>query len=492
MKTVCKKLFSLMLVAALLVSAIPAAFAAGVTCPVCGSSNVTAITGTEWNIEGNCTTDGQDVYKCNTTTCTNVGKWFTVKVPAPGEHDFEDVVETAPDCLNDGVIRPTCKECGATANTKTAPATGHNLDNGTITTQPTCVAEGVKTFKCTNGTCNYTETEPVPVSTVHTFGADGKCTVEGCNETDGVARYTVMFNDEYGTNTAKVFKDGETITIGMLPEGSLKDSKKFVGWYNGSSKLEDLLQNGKWHAGMPTTFNAKYIDSNDDGVSKLYVYVRFYVKGVQQGYTQLLLDPITFQDGENMFNWLQNNKGTIGAAIEAKDTEDKYDWYPEYFYDYSGEEILTAQNMKANGDQSVVVKAFSKDATEAKVLLYVHTSKTSTPAAIYEMNGYTAGNTVTLAAVKTELKNKYTVSAGLYDADDWDDLLNGLSPMASNGIAVQHNGTTEIHVLAKAASSNEDSANPKTGDYITIAATTMVLAAGAFVAMVEMKKRKMI
>lgn len=488
MKTVCKKLFSLMLVAALLVSAIPAAFAAEpVKCTYCNSENVTQIPGATSEVKATCTTDGTNVFQCN--TCKG---YFGVTVPASGAHELVETITKAATCLEDGTKDITCaKGCsGAIQRDVVIPATGHKLDNGTITTQPTCVAEGVKTFKCTN--CNYTETEPVPVSTTHTFGADGKCTVEGCNETDGVARYTVMFNDEYGTNTAKVFKDGETITIGMLPEGSLKDSKKFVGWYNGSSKLEDLLQNGKWHAGMPTTFNAKYIDSNDDGVSKLYVYVRFYVKGVQQGYTQLLLDPITFQDGENMFNWLQNNKGTIGAAIEAKDTENKYDWYPEYFYDYSGEEILTAQNMKANGDQSVVVKAFSKDATEAKVLLYVHTSKTSTPAAIYEMNGYTAGNTVTLAAVKTELKNKYTVSAGLYDADDWDDLLNGLSPMASNGIAVQHNGTTEIHVLAKAASSNADSTNPKTGDYITIAATTMVLAAGAFVAMVEMKKRKMI
>jgi len=50
----------------------------------------------------------------------------------------------------------TCSAEGCTANTETQP---HAWDEGRITTQPTCVAEGAKTYTCE--TCGHTKTESV-------------------------------------------------------------------------------------------------------------------------------------------------------------------------------------------------------------------------------------------------------------------------------------------------------------------------------------------
>ena len=84
----------------------------------------------------------------------------------------------------------------------------------------------------------------------------------------------------------------------------------------------------------------------------------------------------------------------------------------------------------------------------------------------------------------------------LYSESDWEDLMDGMNSSGSKTIKVEDNGTTEIHVILKNATaksgSTADSSNPKTGDYITIAAGTMVMSAAAFVTLAELKKRKMI
>lgn len=112
MKTVCKKLLSLMLVAVLLVSAVPMMASA----TDCGHNN--------WD-QG------------------------TVKTPAT--------------CTTTGVMEYKCLEpgCGATKE-EIIPATNHNMDGGTQTKAPTCTEEGVMTYKCTNPNCVETSTSPIP------------------------------------------------------------------------------------------------------------------------------------------------------------------------------------------------------------------------------------------------------------------------------------------------------------------------------------------
>ncbi|MBR6514753.1 MAG: hypothetical protein IKT46_07990, partial [Clostridia bacterium] len=88
-----------------------------------------------------------------------------------------------------------CSRCNAVLTAQqTVPATGHNYDSGVITTQPTCLNAGVKTFTCQNNTA-HTYTEAVSAKG-HTAGSAKQenyvaptCTTEGSY--DMVTRCTV-------------------------------------------------------------------------------------------------------------------------------------------------------------------------------------------------------------------------------------------------------------------------------------------------------------
>ena len=112
MKTVCKKLLSLMLVAVLLVSAVP--------------------------------------MMANATDC--------------GHNDWDGgSIKTPATCTTTGLMEYKCQtaDCGATKE-EIIPATNHNMDGGTQTKAPTCTEEGVMTYKCTNPNCVETSTSPIP------------------------------------------------------------------------------------------------------------------------------------------------------------------------------------------------------------------------------------------------------------------------------------------------------------------------------------------
>lgn len=78
-------------------------------------------------------------------------------------HTFTETVTTEPTCTTDGSKTLKCSVCGY-ETTEVIPATGHNLDEGTITTAPTAGQPGVKTYRCTNPGCNYTYTETIPAT----------------------------------------------------------------------------------------------------------------------------------------------------------------------------------------------------------------------------------------------------------------------------------------------------------------------------------------
>ena len=76
-----------------------------------------------------------------------------------------------------------CKDCGyeIRRTTKTTPKAAHQWNAGTVTTQPTCTAAGVKTYSCAN--CTATKTEPV-AALGHSWGGwtttkQPTCTAEG-------------------------------------------------------------------------------------------------------------------------------------------------------------------------------------------------------------------------------------------------------------------------------------------------------------------------
>ena len=107
-----------------------------------------------------------------------------------GEHQIADdawVVSVEPSCVV-GLRKGLCEACGLVYN-EVIPATGEHLwDDGTVTTAPTCVDEGVKTFNCIM--CNdATKTEPIAATGEHSWDDGVETTAPTC-ETAGVNTYT--------------------------------------------------------------------------------------------------------------------------------------------------------------------------------------------------------------------------------------------------------------------------------------------------------------
>ena len=184
---------------------------AGVKCSVCdatisGIEKIPAMGHTEVvddAVEATCTTPGKTEGK-HCSVCHEI-LVAQEEVPAKGHSWNKGEITTAPTCENAGVKTYTCTVCKATkteaidatghtpvevaeqpatcteaghkagkkcsvcgetlSGMEEIPATGHQWDEGKITTAPTCENAGVKTYTCT--VCNETKTEAI-AATGHT------------------------------------------------------------------------------------------------------------------------------------------------------------------------------------------------------------------------------------------------------------------------------------------------------------------------------------
>ena len=123
-------------------------------------------------LEPTCTEKGEKVY-----TCTVCGETKAEVLAALGHTPGEPVKENAvePTCTEKGsydeVVYCTVCEEELSREKIDVDALGHSWDDGKVTTEPTCTAEGVKTYTCT--VCGETRTE-VLAATGHTPGESVK------------------------------------------------------------------------------------------------------------------------------------------------------------------------------------------------------------------------------------------------------------------------------------------------------------------------------
>ena len=93
---------------------------------------------------------------------------LTLKASWKDNHSLTEVRGSRePTCTEEGYAGDTyCKVCGEVRKTgESIPAKGHSWNEGVITTSPTCLNAGVKTYTCT--VCNATKTEAID-ATGHT------------------------------------------------------------------------------------------------------------------------------------------------------------------------------------------------------------------------------------------------------------------------------------------------------------------------------------
>ena len=100
-------------------------------------------------------------------------------------HDWgEGTVSVQPTCTAQGFKTFECS-CGA-VRTEPIQATGHKWDEGKVTTEPTC-QPGVKTYTCQN--CGETKTESIAATTGHEWVLNEELTVAPTCAKDGVKFY---------------------------------------------------------------------------------------------------------------------------------------------------------------------------------------------------------------------------------------------------------------------------------------------------------------
>mgnify|MGYP005762825105 CR=1 FL=1 len=100
-------------------------------------------------------------------------------------HDWgEGTVTVQPTCTAQGFKTFECS-CGA-VRTEPIQATGHKWDEGKVTTEPTC-QPGVKTYTCQN--CGETKTESIAATTGHEWVLNEELTVAPTCAKDGVKFY---------------------------------------------------------------------------------------------------------------------------------------------------------------------------------------------------------------------------------------------------------------------------------------------------------------
>ena len=110
---------------------------------------------------------------------------------------------------------------------RTVPEHDHTWNEGTVTTEPTCHSEGVKTFKCTFEGCSQTKTENITM-VPHTWDEGTITTQPTCHST-GIKTYTCI--NEGCNKTKEVvieklehkFAEGEFVKIPDLLEGGERE-----------------------------------------------------------------------------------------------------------------------------------------------------------------------------------------------------------------------------------------------------------------------------
>ena len=147
-------------------------------------------------------------------TCTEQG-YTTYTCPEDGESYIDDYVEplghtpaaavreneTAATCTEAGsyeevVYCSVCKEEISRKRVQTE-ALGHEWDEGTLTTAPTCTQEGVRTFHCTR--CSEVKTETA-AATGHIPGPEATCTqAQVCLQCDAVLAEALGHDWDEGT-----------------------------------------------------------------------------------------------------------------------------------------------------------------------------------------------------------------------------------------------------------------------------------------------------
>lgn len=97
----------------------------------------------------------------------------TIRFRGSCEHTYgEGVVTKQPTCGAEGIKTYTCTECGATKEEYLEKVLIHSYDEGVVAEEPSCKEAGIKTYTCTE--CGKNKTEYIPKTGTHQY-TNGTC-----------------------------------------------------------------------------------------------------------------------------------------------------------------------------------------------------------------------------------------------------------------------------------------------------------------------------
>lgn len=396
--------------------------------------------------------------------------------------DFSgDPVVVAPTCIATGTKTYYCKNTdvptadgnACAPKVETLAKIDHVL-SWSVTTQPTLDAPGIETGVCGTPNCTYSETREI--------GRATQAITFRYKEAQGGEVFRV---ENYGRNEIKAIPNGKNV-----PE------YEFVGWYDEAyHKLGDSTHG--WNCGH-TTFYAQYEENpNNDNMSQITVKARIYKNGVDQKYDRVLLPAEYVVDGTRILDYLDAKESEILSAVKSINEEYKWDGY---YYNDDLKTTLTGQE-KVNGAKTILIKVDVNPSNLVRVIVYRHDKVSTAAVPAYPVEGFTAGETVGISDVQTAIKNAtgrtYSIST-IYTDSEWTQLLGGQKVTGDTRKIVPETDTFVLHVVSTSytgsSNSGKPASNPSTGDYTMIETTAavMVLAAAAVVALTQLRKRKMI
>ena len=139
-------------------------------------------------IPSTCTSSGYTLHEC--LICRDYS-YQDEDTPALGHSWGEGTITLQPTCLEDGVRTYTCQNCGETRS-EAVSALDHSWNEGVVTKTPTCSDSGLKTYSCQS--CGATRTEELP-SLEHDWD-EGIVTTQPTCSTTGVKTYTCRNSGE--------------------------------------------------------------------------------------------------------------------------------------------------------------------------------------------------------------------------------------------------------------------------------------------------------
>ena len=527
MKTVCKKLLCLMLVAMLLVSAVPAAFAAeGDHCkitlsPYSGSEDLSANKVTIMVEEGSIITAanvkdwaeqawaalGYEYKSCllgddGTMAMPDTTIPVEVKIVEGGNNNNNDNNDNndnnascehknlvdfpsgasykAATCGEDGVMPMECADCKAYWTTRKIPATNeHNYVNGVCS----CGAKDP----------DYTDNTP------------GDLIVQAMIRVYNGSTYTEYVDFNYGS---KIVLEGaaESKRTKALAESVI--GKQLIDYkWQGASEDADGNVTVNLLATVLETKDDKNVyqlrvmynrgNGNDD-----YKQIDIYEgEGILAAIKNAGIKP-TYKD-HVLVGYLNHHTGTSNSYLTIYDVAKASmandlgvikvyaDWREKTDDDDEDYEYGEGGGLYGDDNDDPIYDVVLRIYTNGKTSSYAKKVSSST------MGKYTKDGKLTRDEVETIVQKYFKTTSdtkyyGLFTTKTWDDGDYDTDD-AVYSIELDPNKTNNVYVMVKDAKAYvADSSNPKTGDSIMIAVTTMALAAAGVVSMIELKKRKMI